>query len=131
MVLAGSGPGSPLSASLKRMNDKLQGQGGDDDGMDELYETPKNKEASVDEQEREEMNMSAAVPLKVLQGKHPDAPKEGDEIVVKIKSVDGDMAMIEYSETPPSEIGEGEGYGEKGPADETADEELDRMGKEY
>lgn len=113
------------------MKDKMQGMAGDDeDGMSELYETPKNQQNTIDDEERQEMNMSAAVPLKVLQGKHPDAPKVGDEIVVKVKSVDGDMATIQYSETPASEIGEGEGYGEGEGGDyQSADDELEELGK--
>lgn len=106
-------------------------QGEDSDGLSELYESPK-KEGSkaeeggetIDEEEREQMNMTATVPLKVLQGKHPDAPKPGDEIVVKVKEINGDQAIIEYSETPASDIGEGEG-GDY----ETADEELDALDK--
>ena len=108
--------------------------GEDSDGLTELYESPK-KEGSkaeeggetIDEEEREQMNMTATVPLKVLQGKHPDAPKAGDEIVVKVKEINGDQAIIEYSETPPGEIGEGEGY--EGGEYETADEELDALDK--
>lgn len=104
-------------------------QGGDNEGMDELYETPKSQPGSVDDQEREEMNETAAVPLKVLQGKHPDAPKVGDEIVVKVKQISGDQAIIEYSETPASEIGKEEG-GEGGDY-QSADDELEELGKSY
>lgn len=100
------------------------------DEFSELYETPekeKSQHDTIDEEEREQMDMTAAVPLKVLQGKHPDAPKEGDEIVVKIKSIDGDTAMIQYSETPPEEIGEHEGYEN---ADyQSADDELEQLGQ--
>ncbi len=105
--------------------------------MSELYEAPE-KEGSraeegsetIDEEEREQMNQTATVPLKVLQGKHPDAPKVGDEIVVKVKEINGDQAIIEYSETPPEDIGEDEGYGEGEGGDyQSADEELDELGK--
>lgn len=105
-------------------------QGGDGDGMDELYESPKKEKTeagSIDEEEREEMNTTATVPIKVLQGKHPDPPKAGDEIVVKVKEINGDQAVIEYSETPPEDIGKGEG----GDSYQTADEELDELGKQY
>ncbi len=105
-------------------------QGGDPDGMDELYESPKQGSTqTVDDQEREQMDQTAAVPLKVLQGKHPDAPKAGDEIVVKVKEINGDMAIIAYSETPASSIGEGEGGGEGDY--QSADDELDQLGKQY
>ena len=65
------------------------------------------------DQEREEQGdegTTAIVPMKLLQGKHPEPIKEGEEIVVKAVKVYGDEVEIAYSETKPGEIGEGEGY---------------------
>ncbi len=58
--------------------------------------------------------------MKILQGKHPDPVKEGDEVVVKVVKVYGDEAEIAYSETKPGEIGEGEGGDDYG-------KEIDQM----
>lgn len=83
---------------------------GDGEEMDSLYggdsETPKNRE-TVDEESAEESQSKAVVPLKVLQGKHPDAPKEGDEIVVKVLRVYGDEAdnlVVQMFRPPRKEI---------------------------
>ena len=102
--------------------------GGDSDGMDELYETPQKGDSpkTVDDEEREDMDVTASIPLKVIQGKHPDPPEVGDEVVLKVKSVSGDMATVVYSETPPEEIGEGEAY-DKGGDYQSANDELDEL----
>ncbi len=86
------------------------------DGMDDsLYsdDTPKSgdKPDSVDEQEA--MEPTAMIDMKVLAGKH-GPPKEGDEVVLKVVKVHGDQAEVEYSETPPESIGEGESSPESG-----------------
>lgn len=110
----------------------------DTEGMGELYESPKKKGSqseeeseTIDQEEREQMNVTATLPLKVLQGKHPDPPKVGDEVVLKVKEISGDQAIVEYSETTPGEIGEDEGYEKSGGDYQTADEELDELGKQY
>jgi exosome complex RNA-binding protein Csl4 len=108
-------PMKPMMAADEGEMNSLYG-GGD---MDES-KSPKGKE-SMDEEEAENMH-TAIVPMKVLQGKHPDAPKEGDEVVLKVVKVYGDEAEVEYSETKPSEIG-----GEK---EESGEHEIDRMDKE-
>ena len=91
--------------------------------MDSLYAGDSQREENretVDDESAEESAGKAVVPLKVLQGKHPEAPKEGDEIVVKVVRVFGDEAEIAYSETPPEEIG---GEGEE----QTPEQEIDGM----
>ncbi len=98
----------------------------DDAEMDDLYASgePKAKGAkpeSVDQEEAEESENTAIVPTKVLQGKHPEPPKEGDEIVLKVVKVYGDETEVAYSETPAGEIGK------EGPS---ADEEIDSMEKQ-
>lgn len=102
--------------------------GGEAADMDSLYgggtpagETPSEEgRESVDQEEAEQAN-TAVVPLKVLMGKSTEPLKKGDEVVLKIVEVYGDEAEVEYSETKPSEIGEGEGYGK------SADQEIDEM----
>ena len=101
----------------------------DDDGMDDLYqggtEPGEGEGESIDEENRESMAKSAVVPLAVLTGKKGGPPEVGDEVVVKVKAINGEDATVEYSETPPGEIGEGEGYDEH--SKESADKELDEM----
>jgi hypothetical protein len=93
-----------------------------DDGMDELYAGSKSPPESVDQEEAEQMETTATVPMKLLMGKHTEALKVGDEVVVKVTGIHGDEAMIAYSETKPGEIGKGEENGEMSP-----DDELDQM----
>ena len=98
----------------------------DDDGMDELYqggtEPGEGEGESIDEENRESMAKSAVVPLAVLTGKKGGPPEVGDEVVVKVKAIHGEDAEVEYSETPPGEIGADEGYSK-----EDGDKELDEM----
>jgi len=106
-----------------------------DEGMEDLYggedKPKKGSTETVDQEEQEEMQHQASVPLKVLMGKHTEPLKEGDEVVLKVDKIDGDMAMVSYSETPPSEIGK-ESKGEETPPNEmTADDELEQLGKMY
>lgn len=99
-----------------------------DEGMDALYQDgpeSKGNTESVDQENREEMDHQASVPVKVLMGKHTEPLKEGDEVVVKIDKVDGENALISYSETKPSEIGE------TPPNEMSADDELEELGKQY
>lgn len=106
-----------------------------DEGMSDLYggETPdtKGKGETVDQQEQEEMQHQAAVPLKVLMGKHTEPLKAGDEVVLKVDKIDGDMAMVSYSETPPGEIGKEGKEGDEPPTEMSADDELEQLGKMY
>ena len=66
---------------------------------DDAPEKP-DQTKSVDEEEQTEPD--ALVDLKVLTGKH-GPPKEGDEIVVKVVSIHGDQAVIQYAPEKPSE----------------------------
>lgn len=107
---------------------------GDESDMDSLYgdegKGDMGKGKSVDEEEQEDMQETAMVPLKVLQGKHTDEPlKEGDEVVLKVLHVHDTQAEVAYSETPPGEIGK-EGGGRKDMEHGSYEEELDEMGKE-
>lgn len=96
------------------------------DELDDLYqggsEPDEGKGQSIDEEEKEQMGKTAVVSMAVLTGKKGGPPKVGDEIVVKLVAIHGEDGEIEYSETPPAEIGEREGYGK-----EDADKELDEM----
>lgn len=89
-----------------------------DDGLDSLYsqQEPEENEGreSVDQEEAEQMETSAVVPVKLLQGEGGEPVKEGDEIVVKVKALHGDEATIIYApkEGKPTETGEEES-GEK------------------
>lgn len=102
-----------------------------DEEMNSLYsEGGKGEEGkeSVDQEEQEQMQQTAMVPLKVLQGKSAEPVKEGDEVVLKVLKVHDTQAEVAYSETPPGEIGKGEGY--KGGGEQDYGEELDSMSKE-
>jgi hypothetical protein len=102
--------------------------GGDSGDMDSLYAsgesegTPKEGAAETVDQEEAENDATALVPMKILQGKHPDPVKVGDEVVLKVTAVHGDEAEVAYSETKPGSIGKGEGP--------SAEAEIDSMDKE-
>lgn len=92
--------------------------------MDSLYASGEPtggepKKPETPEEDKDETENTALVPMKVLQGAHPDPVKEGDEVVLKVVKVYGDEAEVAYSETPPGEIGKSE----------DADAELDAMDK--
>lgn len=91
-----------------------------EDGMEGLYtqEAPEENKGSIDEQEADEMETSAVVPLKLLQGGGSEPVKEGDEIVVKVKAVEGDQATIIYAPKKPED---------KGEAEMSPDKELETM----
>jgi len=91
-----------------------------EDGLESLYsqDEPAKPEGSIDEEEAQEMETSAVVPLKLLQGGNPEPVKEGDEIVVKVKAVHGEEATIIYAPKEP----EGKGAKEMSP-----DQELETM----
>ena len=94
----------------------------DEAGMDSLYASgepskPQGDQETVDQEEAE--STTAMVPNKVLQGKHGEPLKEGDEVVLRVVKNFGDESEVEYSETKPGEIGGGEGGG--------ADVDLDAM----
>lgn len=99
----------------------------EDEGMDSLYsedsapDKGKENPESIDQEEQE--GTTAVVPMKLLQGKHPEPIKEGEEIVVKAVKVYGDEVEIAYSETKPGEIGEGGG-------EKDANAEIDAMSGE-
>jgi hypothetical protein len=109
---------------------KMMPEAAESDSMDELYsgshgekKTPK----TVDEQEKEELGDTAIVPVKILTGGSDKPLETGDEVVLKVKEINGDQAVVYYSKTPPSEIGkEGPPTGDE----MSADDELDNMGKE-
>ena len=100
------------------------------DEMDTLYaggkEPGDGEGKSIDEENREHMANTAEVPVAVLQGPKGEAVKVGDEVVVKVKAVNGETASVEYSSTKPSEIPAGEDYSKEG-----ADKELDEMNESY
>lgn len=104
-----------------------------DEEMDSLYSEEKGKgedTESVDQEEQEQMERTAMVPLKVLQGKGSEPVKEGDEVVLKVLKVHDTQAEVAYSETDPEEIGkEGAGKSESG-GDEEYGKELDQMSAE-
>jgi len=104
---------------------------GAEESMDELYQGSEGGESdqgakTVDQEEQEEMADKAIIPMKVAQGKHPDPVKEGDEIVLKVVGVHGDQVEVEYSETPPGDIGEGEN---PPGAEMSPEDEIDGMDK--
>lgn len=83
------------------------------DGMDsDLYgdDKPDSKESPKSVDEQESMDPEALVSMKVLTGKH-GPPEVGDEIVVKVKEIHGDQAVISYAPEKPGE-GEEESEGE-------------------
>ena len=90
-----------------------------DSGEPETPPEDKPKAESVDEQEA--MDPTSLVDLKVLTGKH-GAPKEGDEIVVKVVKIHGDQAEIEYAPEKASETKED---------DSGEDPELASMNSKY
>lgn len=102
---------------------------GPGDEMEDLYaagEPSKGKPESIDEEEAEDMAETAVVPIKVLQGAKAEPVKVGDEIVVKVTSVQGDQAQIKYApEKPGADEGGGEG-GEAG-GEQTPDEEIEAL----
>jgi hypothetical protein len=59
---------------------------------------------TTDEETAESQN-SAVVANKVLMGPDGKAPKEGDEIVLKVVKVYGDESEVAYSTTKPTAIG--------------------------
>lgn len=76
-----------------------------DDGLDSLYsqEEPMEGKESIDQEQAEEMETSAVVPVKLLQGGRSEPLKEGDEVMVKVKAVHGEEATIIYA--PPEKEG--------------------------
>jgi hypothetical protein len=77
---------------------------------------------TTDQETAESMN-SAVVDNKVLMGADGKAPREGDEIVLKVIKVYGNESEVAYSTTKPSEIGAGEG------SMSSANSEIDAMDK--
>ena len=87
-----------------------------DDGLDNLYaqQEPEDNEGreSIDQEEAEEMQTTAVVPVKLLQGEGGEPLKVGDEVVVKVQELHGDEATIIYApkeETPAEPMAEGTG----------------------
>lgn len=78
-----------------------------DDGLDSLYSQnePEDNEGreSIDQEEAEQMETSAVVPVKLLQGEGGEPVKVGDEIVVKVQALNGDQATIIYAPKEGSE----------------------------
>lgn len=90
----------------------------DDSLYSESNSKPKGQQKSVDEQEKEEMATTAIVPLKMLQGKDDEPPKEGTECTIKIVKVYDDEAEISWV---PKKGGASEESGE------SPDSEIDKM----
>lgn len=107
----------------------------DSSDMEELYKGGDSEQAgdkstqSVDQQNAEEMTKKAVLPMSVLMGDHTEPLNVGDEVVLKISAIHGDQAEVEYSETPPGEIGHEEAGGPGG--EESPNDEIDRLSKEY
>lgn len=94
----------------------------EDQEMDSMYGDGKpdaNKAKTIDEQEQ--MTAAALVPLKVLTGKN-GPPKEGDEVVLRVKKIHGDEAEVEYAPEPEKEETEEQ---------PDANAELDEMNEKY
>lgn len=101
-------------------------------GMSDAYESDdteaKSKPETVDEEEQEQMERKAVVPVKVLMGNHTEPIKAGDEVVLKVTDVNGDQATVVYSETKPEDIDEEEGEGDGDEDKEMSpDDELESM----
>lgn len=69
----------------------------DTEAMDSLYGDGKPEPKSVDDENKEDMEHTAVVPLKVLQSHDGEPVKEGDEIVVQVVAVHGDEAEVKYA----------------------------------
>jgi len=97
---------------------------GSDDGLDALYsqEEPENNEGkkSIDQEESEDMEETQVLPVKFLQSDGPPL-KPGDEVVIKVKSIEGDQAIVMYAPHKEKE----ETAGETGP--EETGEEVDSL----
>jgi len=113
-----------------------------DESMESLYAGSEDMaggeggKKTVDEEEREEMDDEAVIPLKVIQPPDGSKVKKGDEIVVQVVEVYGDQTVkIKYAppeEEEPEEEHEGmdhEGMHEG--EEEGAGDELDRMSSMY
>jgi hypothetical protein len=90
------------------------------DEMDSLYAGSMEggeQKPTTDEQTTEDMGSTAVVPIKVLQSAKGEPVKEGDEIMVVVKSVHGEEAVISYAPAKPEgeEGGEGEEAGAETP----------------
>lgn len=99
------------------------------DGMDDsLYgeDSPKqdsSKQPPKDKSEDESMEPEALVDMKVLTGKD-GPPKEGDEIVVKVVSIHGDQAVIQYAPEKPDK---GKTSGESEPDED----DMEQLNSKY
>lgn len=103
----------------------------ENDEMDGLYGDGEDKgapPASIDQQEQEQMQETALVPIKLLDPHDGKGIKVGDEIVVRVKALHGDEAEVEYApkEEGGKEGGEGKG-GAPGDEGESSDDEIDRL----
>lgn len=101
----------PMASDEGEMNSLYASGEGEDMPAKEGNETVDQEEMGDD--------ATALVPMKILQGKHPGAVKEGDEVVLKVVAVHGDEAEVAYSETKPGQIGGGE--------EMSANDEIDSM----
>ena len=103
-----------------------------DEEMDSLYaEGGKKEEAgeSIDQEEREQMQASSTLPIRVLQKDSSDEVKVGDERVVRVTAVHGEEATVVYATDEKGDKDEGEkGGDETKPGD--YEQELDAMAKE-
>lgn len=76
--------------------------------MDDLYSEARPKDrtpAGPEEEDEADGAPTAVVSLDVLKGPDGEAPKEGEEIVVRVVKVYGDEAEVEYA---PKHDGESE-----------------------
>lgn len=101
----------------------------ENDEMDGLYGDGEDKgapPASIDQQEQEQMQETALVPIKLLDPHDGKGIKVGDEIMVKVTALHGDEAEIAYATGKGGEGDEGE-EGKKGGEEMSSDEEIDSL----
>lgn len=101
----------------------------ENDEMDGLYSGGDDKgapPASIDQEEQNEMQETALVPVKLLDPHDGKGIKVGDEIVVRVKALHGDEAEIAYATGKGGEGDEG-GEGKKDGDEMSSDEEIDSL----
>lgn len=101
----------------------------ENDEMDGLYGDGEDKgapPASIDQQEQEQMQETAIVPVKLLDPHDGKGIKVGDEIMVKVTALHGDEAEIAYASGKSGEGDEGE-EGKKDGDEMSSDDEIDSL----
>lgn len=101
----------------------------ENDEMDGLYSGGEDKvapPASIDQEEQEQMQETALVPVKLLDPHDGKGIKVGDEIMVKVTALHGDEAEIAYASGKSGEGDEGE-EGKKDGDEMSSDDEIDSL----